>query len=237
MTENNSSAQTEAPSKFASFFFHNKASLTVILLIMILATILLPGAGAVVPIVITVIALLGSLRYGSVKMLGLNRPSSWPKTLFLGAVVGIAVQMLFNILLDPIFELITGTHIDLSNLANIQGNFTNYIFWITIGWVIGGFFEELSFRGYIITRVRSIIGENSLGTTIAILLSVIPFGIAHLYQDWAGVLSACFMGFYFALLYIRNRYNLWLPILVHGFANMTDITLIYFGLSDTFRLF
>ncbi|PKK81983.1 MAG: hypothetical protein CVT49_16000 [candidate division Zixibacteria bacterium HGW-Zixibacteria-1] len=235
MTENG--LMTSPPSKLASFFFHNKMSVAAIVLVMVLATMLIAGFGALIPIIITLVALLVCLKDGSVKLIGLTRPQSWPMTVLLGAVIGVALQMAFNILFDPLFELITGSQLDLSNVDNVRGDFPRYLVWLGIGWVIGGFLEELSFRGYMITRIRFLLGGNAVGTTVAVLASSIPFGIAHMYQDWAGALSAGVMGLCFALLFIRSHYNLWLPILVHGFANTTDLTLIYFDLQQAFRLF
>ena len=228
---------TAPPSRLASFFFYNKMSVTAIVLVMVIATMLIAGFGALVPTIITLVALLACLKDASAKLLGLKTPHSWPMTVLLGAIIGIALQMAFNIFFDPLFEQITGSQLDLSNVENVKGNFPKYLFWLGIGWVIGGFLEELSFRGYIITRIRFLLGRNVPGTIIAILASSIPFGIAHMYQDWAGVLSAGVMSICFALLFIKSRYNLWLPILVHGFANTTDLTLIYLNLQQAFRMF
>ena len=225
------------PSKRLSFFFYNKVSVTALVLIMILATVLIPGFGALIPVLITLAALLCCLKEGSNKLLGLTRPESLRKTLLIGAVGGIGLQMAFNILVDPLFELIAGSPLDLSNVDNVKGNVLIYVVWLAIGWVIGGFLEELSFRGYLITRIRFLLGRNFVGTSVAVLASIVPFGIAHVYQGWAGVLSAAVMGLCFAVFFIRSNYNLWLPILVHGFANTTDLTLIYLGVQQTFRLF
>ena len=202
-----------------------------------LATMLIAGFGALISIIIAIVALLVGLKNGSAKLIGLTRPKSWPMTILLGVVIGVALQMIFNILLDPLFELMTGSQLDLSNVDKVQGDFPRYLLWLGIGWIFGGFLEELSFRGYIITRIRFLLGGNAVGTTVAILASAIPFGMAHMYQDWAGVLSAGAMGICFAILFIGSRYNLWLLMLVHGFANTTDLTLIYLDLQRAFRLF
>jgi len=235
MIENDS--LTSQPNKLATFFFHGKTSVAIIVLIMLLATVLIPGVGALIPMVITVTALLCCLKSGSNRLMGLTRPDSVARTILFGAITGIVLQLAFNIVLDPLFERITGSQLDLSNWDKMKGDFPRYLLWLVIGWVIGGFLEELSFRGYLITRVQHLLGRNTLSATIAVLASAIPFGIAHMYQDWAGALSAAAMGACFAVLFIRSRYNLWIPILAHGFANTTDLTLIYLDLQKAFRLF
>ena len=228
---------TLRPSGLTSFFFYNKRSVAAIIIIMILATTLISGFGALIPILISLVALFTCLKSGSAKLLGLSRPASWTTTILLGAAIGIGLQMLFHVVLDPLFELISGSQLDLSNVQNVQGNFPVYAAWLAVGWVIGGFLEELSFRGYMITRIRHLLGENAVGTTIAVLATAIPFGIAHLYQDSAGAIGAAVMGACFAVVFIKSGYNLWIPILVHGFANTTDLTLIYLGLERSLLLF
>jgi membrane protease YdiL (CAAX protease family) len=79
-------------------------------------------------------------------------------------------------------------------------------------------------------------GDAGYGTILAVVLSVVPFGIAHLYQGWAGVLSTGMMGLCFALIFVRNRTNLWIPILAHGFANTVGVTVIFLDWSEKLRL-
>ena len=225
------------PAAITSFFFHNRLSLSVLVSIMVLTPILIPGIGVLLPMFLALCALFIGIKSGSAAMLGFRRPSSWPRLILQGAVIGLLAQLLFSSLLDPILELITGTNIDLSNLDGIKGNLSSYLVMLLIGWVIGGVLEELAFRGYLMTRVRTLLGENFTGTTVAVLLSAVPFGIAHMYQDWAGVFSTMIMGLILALLFVRSRYNLLLPMLVHGFANTFGITLIYLDMAEALRLF
>lgn len=228
---------TSSPSKLASFFFQNKISVSIIVTVLMLAPVLIPGVGALVPIIFTLVALISCLKSGSVKLIGLKRPKSWMRTILLGAFLGFSLEILFHTLLEPLFEIVTSSQVDLSNLDNVKGNIPNFILMLIVGWGVGGFLEEMSFRGYIIPRIRMLLGENRLSTTIAVLVSAIPFGLAHMYQGWAGVLTTGVMGFCFALIFVKNNYNVWLPIMVHGFANTIGITVIYFDLVGAFRLF
>ena len=228
---------TTISSHLTSFFFHNKVSVSLLLAVVIIAPMTLPNLGTIIAMTITLLALLCCLKGGSIRLLGLSRPTSWPKTLLIGVAAGIGLQALFQFLLDPLFELITGSAIDLSSMDSMKGNLEIALIYVAIGWVIGGFFEELTYRSYIITRVRALVGETTVGTIIAIVLSVVPFGLAHLYQGWAGTLSAAAMGLCFALIFVYNRYNIWIPILVHGVSDMVGIALIYLDLADKLRFF
>lgn len=227
---------TPPPSKLSAFFFHNKISVAILVVVMVLATLAIPGSGALIPMILTLVALLGCLRAGSARMIGLSRPESWGRTLLVGAGLGIGLQVAFHLVVDPAFEMLTGSKLDVSALDPVKGNVMMYVIWLAIGWIVGGLLEELSFRGYLISRIRYLLGAGALGTTIAVLASAVPFGIAHMYQGWAGVLSATTMGLCFALIYVKSGSRLWIAILAHGFANTTDITLIYLEVYGAFRL-
>ena len=71
------------------------------------------------------------------------------------------------------------------------------------------------------------LGESPGATVVAVLLPALAFGLAHSYQDTAGMISTGVIGALFGAILVCYRGNLWLPILVHGFSNVVGITLIY----------
>ena len=101
------------------------------------------------------------------------------------------------------------------------------LIWLLIGIGFGGFLEEITFRGYLITRLRVILGESSLSLIFIVILTSASFGLAHLYQDWSGVISTGSFALIFGVIFIKSNYNLWLPILIHGTANIVGLILIY----------
>ena len=121
--------------------------------------------------------------------------------------------------------------IDLSNFEEMRGNFPNFIVWLIVGWVIGGFLEEFTFRGYLITRLVKIFGEGALSMTLAILLTSLAFGLAHSYQGASGMISTGSFALFFGYIFIKSRYNIWIPIMAHGFANTVGLFLIYTDLD------
>jgi len=100
-----------------------------------------------------------------------------------------------------------------------------------VGWLIGGFIEEIVFRGYLLTRLRSIFGKASLVDFLIITSTSAVFGFSHLYQGWTGVISTGMIAFIFGYIFVINRMNLWYPILNHGFVNTVGSTLIYLDLD------
>ena len=75
-----------------------------------------------------------------------------------------------------------------------------------------GVCEEILFRGFLIWYF------DSFGTVVAVILSSILFGTAHMYQGIKGGLKAGFIGLILAVVYILTE-SLWIPILLHIFGD------------------
>jgi len=98
---------------------------------------------------------------------------------------------------------------DLRTLPSVLG-------WIGVGWVHGGFIEELLYRGFLFTRLEALFGRGRWGTVLAVLLLVAFFGLGHAYQGWWGMLSTGFSALVFFGVYFWSKRNLWATILMHG---------------------
>ncbi len=90
--------------------------------------------------------------------------------------------------------------------------------------VIGGFMEELLFRGFLF---GILFRKLNWGFIPASLPGAIIFGLGHLYQasDPVGAFSIFMVTFtgalWFAWLFIEWEENLWVPILLHIFMNLS----------------
>lgn len=151
------------------------------------------------------------------------------KLMALAAVIGIVFALLDNYLLEPLVSRLTGKETDLSTFDNIKGHLGHLLTLLAIGWVIGGFFEEFFFRGYLLNRINLAFQNKAVGKWLGIILTSISFAIAHSYQDVTGMINT----FYFAVLlgflyYFFNR-NVWYLILVHGFYDTVGILFLYFS--------
>lgn len=102
----------------------------------------------------------------------------------------------------------------------------------------GVVFEELIFRGAVFRIV-----EDSLGTTFALVVSAIFFGLSHLRNEGATFLSTLSVatagGILFGLTYTLSR-SLWLPIGIHFGWNFTQGALFGsavsgYGLQGAFK--
>jgi membrane protease YdiL (CAAX protease family) len=129
---------------------------------------------------------------------------------------------------QPVIELHYG-QTDLSALQGIKGNFLNYIILILIMWVVAAFGEEILYRGYMTRRLAIIFGNSEKAWFVAIMISSMAFGFAHLYQGISGVITTGFIAVIFASIFYKNQNNLWVGILTHGFYDVFGITMIFLG--------
>jgi membrane protease YdiL (CAAX protease family) len=209
------------------FLFINRVSIAVISAVLLIAIATLPNVGVMIGWAFLLTALLLGVRQRSFAGIGFRRPDSWPRTLLLGLGLGVGLQFVFVLLIDPLVEKLTGTVVDISTLDGMRGHVVNYLIMLVIGWVVGGFLEEMLFRGYLLKRLKRVFGDGGVAVGLAILLPAIAFGMAHSYQGFAGMVSTGLVGLILGIIFVANGYNLWLPILVHGSLDMAGLTLIF----------
>ena len=112
----------------------------------------------------------------------------------------------------------------------MPGNLPAYLFWLGIAWVIGGFTEEVLFRGMLISRFEKLFTFAPFGVFFAIVMQAIIFGQQHFYyQGLNGALATGAIALVSGLFYFLLKRNLWPLMLSHGLANTLGLTLIYLG--------
>lgn len=156
----------------------------------------------------------------------------------LGALV--STILIGNITQSLASQLIPeATSIDQSNLdamsnrfINVPGNFVVYFFWIVVAWVIGGFTEELLFRGFLINRFEKVLIKIPFAIAIAIVLQALIFGQQHMYyQGWVGFAATGVIGLLSGVIYVFSRRRLLPLVISHGLANSLGLTLMYLGVQ------
>jgi membrane protease YdiL (CAAX protease family) len=167
------------------------------------------------------------------KGVGLHRPPSWFRTLVLGALTGVALQLLAIWLIDPLLVQLTGQPFDMSEFHRIQGRLPNLIAYIIIGWLLGAFLEEMVFRGYMINRFTNLFDRRLVGLVVGVLVSSVLFAIGHLNLGISSVVETFLFSLAYSGLYLAAGRNLWLPIISHGVYNMTFFVLVYFGYNPS----
>lgn len=155
------------------------------------------------------------------------------KTILKGIGVAILMFIGIDICIQPFLEIYLG-QIDLSSLDHIRNDLGNYISIIIVMWVFAAFGEELLFRGYYMKRLAETFGGTDKAWLVSAIVISAYFGISHYYQGPAGMVAVSLAGFVQSMLFYKNKNNLLLAVLVHGFYDMIGLTLLYF---DKYTIF
>lgn len=117
-----------------------------------------------------------------------------------------------------------------TRFGDMEGNLPLYLWWVSIGWVVGGFFEEMMFRGFLLTRIEKIVGARWPATAVAILSQAAFFAVLHYYYQGAyGALQMFGLATFLGVCYILFGRNLWPLILSHGTMNSLGFLGNYLG--------
>ena len=153
------------------------------------------------------------------------------KTVLKSLVITLAFFIGFNIIIDPILKSFLG-EFDLSSIEDIKGNFVGYLVLMVIVWVFAAFGEEFLFRGYYMKSLAELLGNGHKAWILSALITSIYFGVSHAYQGTVGAVSVFLWSLAISLLFYKNRNNLLLLVLVHGFHDSIGITLLYLDKYD-----
>ena len=119
-----------------------------------------------------------------------------------------------------------------ATFAGLQGNLGEYLYWlIPVAWGSAAIGEELVFRGFLQTRLESIIGSGAGATALAAIGQAVVFGSLHAYQGLGGAILAGVTGLIIGLVYVAGRRNLWTCIILHGLIDTVGLTAIYLGMT------
>jgi len=85
-----------------------------------------------------------------------------------------------------------------------------------------GVCEEALFRGFFIAAG---IGVLRLPAAVAVVVSVVVFALAHLYQGWRGMIGVTAITVVFTVLYVRSG-SLLLPVVLHVVTDLRGLLLV-----------
>lgn len=159
---------------------------------------------------------------------GISLPK-WGETIFKAVIYTVSSILILDVVIIPLVEYYLRTPHDLSGFEFLQGNFRNLVLFMLFMWIIAGFGEEFFYRGYMMKRIAVLLGDTENNWIAAVVLSAIPFGLVHFYQGISGVITAGVMGLILGYIFLRNKNNLVVCMLTHGFYDMFGLTMIYLG--------
>jgi len=194
----------------------------------IAAALIIVGANLVIAPVGAVLALawawLAKVPWADI---GFRAPRSWSVTLIGGILGGIVFKLLMKSLVMP---LLGGPAVN-AHFHFIAGNQAQMISMILASIIVGGFGEEIVYRGFLFDRLWRLLGESKATTIAIVTMTTILFSVIHIpEQGWAGAEQAFITGLTFGSIYAVTR-SLWLPIVTHAAFDVTAVLLIYFQLE------
>jgi len=148
------------------------------------------------------------------------------KTVLKSLIITLVLFIVFSIFIDPMLQAWLGEY-NLSSIEDIRGNLVGYIVLMVIMWVFAAFGEEFLFRGYYMKALAELLGNNNKAWLLSAIITSLYFGVSHAYQGLVGVVSVFLWSFSISLIFNKNRNNLLLLVLIHGFYDSAGITLIF----------
>ena len=115
------------------------------------------------------------------------------------------------------------------NQSNIQSTFQEQPLLIAVfACVIGPLVEELFFRQILLRYFR-----KSLPTWLSVFLVGLAFALAHMHSlslsEWVGAVGYLGGGLAFSIIYVKEKENIYYPLLVHMLGNSLSFIILAIG--------
>ncbi|MTI39560.1 CPBP family intramembrane glutamic endopeptidase [Fulvivirga lutimaris] len=162
---------------------------------------------------------------------GFKTPKSWINDSVLGLGLGLFIVSFSYFISIPIITYVTGDTLSIGSFQQIKGNTAVLYTSLAIGWVIGGFFEEVIFRGFLLGRILKI-KDNTWIEIVGVIFTSLLFGYLHGYQGFTGQITVTLTGIFLALIFIFNKRSIWLNIITHGCINTISMLCVYTGFVE-----
>lgn len=154
----------------------------------------------------------------STQALGLSIPASWLSTIGF-AVAWLALMLAYSPLADRVATRWVAKAPTLGAFRVLQESRSKLFVGIVVAWVLGGFLEELAFRGIVLRSFEGLLSSRlaaPMAAGIAVCIAAAGAGLIHLYQGLRAVITVTQLSLLFGLLFVVSGYNLWAVILCHG---------------------
>jgi membrane protease YdiL (CAAX protease family) len=158
-----------------------------------------------------------SLRH-ALDSAGLILPIPWAATAGF-TTVGLLAALFWSPVADSIASGLVAAPPKLEAFRGLQQSRLKLALGLVIAWVLGGFLEELVFRGVILRQAEALL-EPRIGQPLAIALAtaVAAFGasLLHAFQGLRAMVIIFQLSVIFGLVYVASGFNLWAVVFCHG---------------------
>ena len=213
------------------FLFSNKWKTGLALVLVISLSFLdkiIPPFG--IPLALIAIFLLFRWRKLSINFLGLFKPKNWVKTILIGLVAAIGIQVFSIFILTPILELLGVESADPAIYESIVGNKSMLIMYLCVSWTTAGLGEELIYRSFFLGQTVAFFATSKYKWIISLIISSVIFGFFHFNNGIDAIISTGVTGFILGLIYLYTDRNIWAVYFAHSITNTIAFLIIYSGL-------
>jgi membrane protease YdiL (CAAX protease family) len=190
----------------------------------------------VIPNEVPILFVLGLIslrvRDGGWGLIGLGWPVSWRRTVLIALAAAAVRLLLGQFVIDPLTAHFWPAAKGPGGFDEITGHGLIALRWLLLVWTFAAFGEEISYRGYLLTRAADVGGRSKAAYWIGVLVVSVLFGYGHYYKGPAGIVDSGMAGLVLGAAYLLSGRNLWVCILAHGFIDTVGVVALYFGWAN-----
>ena len=148
------------------------------------------------------------------------------------AVGAVVVIRLVALGLDPALEALFGEGRNLERFSDVRGSLAALFTTLVFSWTFAAFGEEIAFRIVLLRGLWSLLGDTRSAAVIAVVVQALIFGLVHVYQGPAGIVSSTVSGLVYGTITVMARGAIWPAAVAHGANNTIGLLLLY-SAADT----
>ena len=183
-------------------------------------------------LVYVVLALYGSLLFKDRLIQQWNEIRKTKREFFLGVLKGWLFLFLMTILFESLSSILRqflGLDGQSLNQSNLQSTFQEQPLLIAVfACIIGPLMEELLFRQILLRYLR-----KSLPTWLSLFIVALTFALIHMHSlslsEWVGAVGYLGGGLAFSIIYVKEKENIYYPLLVHMLGNSLALIIVAIG--------
>ena len=183
-------------------------------------------------LVYVVLALYGSFLFKDRLIQQWNEIRKTKRKFFFGVLTGWLFLILMTVVFGFVSEMLRqflGLVEQGLNQSNIQSTFQEKPLLIAVfACIIGPIVEELFFRQLLLHHL-----QKKLSTWLSILLVGLVFALTHMHSlslsEWVGAIGYLGGGLAFSIIYVKEKENIYYPLLVHMLGNSLSLIILAIG--------
>ena len=186
------------------------------------STVVLIGGLVAIAVYIAAAVAYGAVTVGELGFVS----TSWVKTIGY-AVVWTGVMLAYSPVADWLATQIFAKPPTLDAFRAIQESTLKLVAGIAVAWVLGGFLEELVFRGVLLRSIEDGLTAwfpAPISSGIAVLAAAIGAGLIHFYQGPRAMVIITQLSILFGVLFVISGHDLLAVMLCHGLYDTIAFT-------------